>query len=175
MKSGATAQYTVKVQKGKVTTKKITLSDKKVTLEKSKSVTLKVNRDPITATEKITWTTSNKKIATVGSNGKVTAKAPGKVIITAKTANGKKATCNVTVVPSVKLKATKATVKVGKTTVIKIKKQEKGDKVKAYKSSNAKIAKVDKKGKVTGKKAGTAVITVTMKSGATATFKVTVK
>lgn len=44
-----------------------------------------------------------------------------------------------------------------------------------YKSSNKKVATVNNKGKVVGKKAGKATITVTTKSGATATFKVTVK
>ena len=63
-----------------------------------------------------------------------------------------------------------------KSTTIAIKsKTIKSDKVKSYKSSNKSVATVNSKGKVTGKKKGTATITVTMKSGATATFKVTVK
>ena len=48
------------------------------------------------ATGKITWTTSDKKVATVDSNGKVTAKMAGTATITA-TAAGKKAACTVTV------------------------------------------------------------------------------
>ena len=77
---------------------------------------------------------------------------------------------------TVKLAKTSGTVKVGKTLQIKIKSTfPKDDKVKSYKSSNKKVAIVDKNGKVTGKKKGTANITVTMKSGAKATFKVTVK
>lgn len=176
-KSGAKASCTVKVQKGKVTTKSISLSSKKLTLLKGKSATLTVTRNPISATEKITWSSSNKKIATVNSKGKVTAKKAGKATITAKTSNGKKATCKVTVKnATVKLTKTSGTVKVGKTLQIKIKSTfPKDDKVKSYKSSNKKVATVDKNGKVTGKKKGTANITVTMKSGAKATFKVTVK
>lgn len=173
-KAGATAICTVKVQKAKVVTKSLSMA-KKLTAAKGTSVTLTVTRNPITATEKITWKTSNKKVATV-KNGKVTFKKAGKVTITA-TANKKSAKCAITVKnPSVKLKSTKATIKVKKTAQIVIKSTfPAGDKVKAYKSSNTKVATVSKKGVVTGKKAGTATITVTMKSGAKAMFKVTVK
>lgn len=97
MKSGAKASCKVTVSKGKVTTKKLTISNKKLTLKKGKKVTLTVKRNPISATEKIKWSTSDKKIATVSSKGKVTAKKPGKVTITARSSNGKKATCKVTV------------------------------------------------------------------------------
>lgn len=97
MKSGAKAKYTVKVQKGKVTTKSLKLNKSKCTLKKGKTLTIKVTRDPITATEKITYSSSNKKVATVDKKGKITAKKKGKSTITVKTSNGKKATCKVTV------------------------------------------------------------------------------
>ena len=45
-------------------------------------------------TDKVTWKSSNSKIATVDANGKVTAKQAGSVTITA-TVAGKKATCKV--------------------------------------------------------------------------------
>ena len=96
-KSGAKATCTVKVQKARVTTKSIAFAKKSVSLKKGKSVKLTIKRNPISATEKITWTSSNKKVATVDKNGKVTGKKAGKVTITAKTSNGKKATCKVTV------------------------------------------------------------------------------
>ena len=47
-------------------------------------------------TDKVTWKSSNSKIATVDANGKVTAKMAGSVTITASVA-GKKATCTVQV------------------------------------------------------------------------------
>ena len=46
----------------------------------------------------VTWTSSNSNIAQVDNTGKVTAKASGTAIITAKTSNGKTATCNINVV-----------------------------------------------------------------------------
>lgn len=47
----------------------------------------------------VKWKSSNSSIASVGSNGKITAKKIGSCIITA-IANGKKATCKVTVKPA---------------------------------------------------------------------------
>lgn len=59
--------------------------------------TLKATITPSNATnKKITWSTSNSKVATV-SGGTVTAVGEGTATITAKTSNGKKATCKVTV------------------------------------------------------------------------------
>lgn len=46
---------------------------------------------------KITWYSSNNKVATVNSKGKVVAKKAGTVTITAKTENGLKAKCKITV------------------------------------------------------------------------------
>ena len=71
MKSGAKAPCKVTVQNEKVTTKKLTLSKKKATLTVKQSVKLGVKRNPISAKEKITWSSSNKKVATVSKSGKV--------------------------------------------------------------------------------------------------------
>jgi len=83
--------------KGKVKTSKITADVKKLTLKKGKKYQLKINRTPITATEKITYSSSNKKVAAVNKAGKITAKKKGKATITAKTSNGKKAKISVIV------------------------------------------------------------------------------
>lgn len=69
------------------------LSKKSVTLTVGSKVTLKVKN----ASGKITWSSSNKKVAPVSSKGVVTAKKAGKATITAKTTKGKKLTCKVTV------------------------------------------------------------------------------
>ena len=62
--------------------------------------TLKKSIAPSNASNKtVTWTSSNKKVAAVSSGGKITAKGVGKATITAKTSNGKKAVCKVTVRP----------------------------------------------------------------------------
>lgn len=86
-----------KVTVGKVQAKMITLK-KTATIRQGNKLTLKPiitpkNTDPKT----ITWTSSNKKIATVSSKGVVKGINTGKATITAKTWNGKKSKCTVTV------------------------------------------------------------------------------
>lgn len=101
LQSGASAKVTVKVQKKAVTTKKLSVAGKsvkknKVTLKKGKSVTLTVTKNPITSTDKVTFKTSDKKVAVVTNKGKITAKKAGKAKITVQ-AGKKKVTVTVTV------------------------------------------------------------------------------
>ncbi|MBS4171708.1 Ig-like domain-containing protein [Bacillus sp. FJAT-49736] len=56
-----------------------------------------------TTNKKITWASSNSSIAKVKTDGTVIALKAGSTIITAKTSNGKLATCSVTVVPVLKV------------------------------------------------------------------------
>ena len=173
--NGKTATCTVTVKAPDATGIKLNATSK--TVVKGKTFTLTATVLPEDAANKsVTWTTSNKKVAVVDKNGKVTAKAGGTAIIKATTTNGITATCKITVA-SVQLNTSKITLQKGKsTTVVKIiERTPSKDKVQSYKSSNKKVAVVDKNGKVTAKATGKATITVTMKSGATAKFNVTVK
>lgn len=79
---------------------KIVLNYTKKTLDIGDSFTLKVKAvTPKKAEKKVTFTSSKKSIATVASNGKVTAKKSGTAVITVKSAVDKKikATCKITV------------------------------------------------------------------------------
>lgn len=163
--SGLRKEIPVTVQKKAVTTKKITGLKKSVTLKRGATLSLEPVIEPITSSQKVTYSSSNKKVATVTSKGKITAKSAGTVKITVKSGS-KKFTVKVTV-PKVKTTAIKGvvsekTLKKGKTFTLKPKLMPSysGDKI-TYKSSNKKVATVSSKGKVTAKKAGTAVITVT--------------
>ena len=75
----------------------ITLNYTKYALEVGQSKTLVAVTSPESAVKSVTWYSSNNKIATVSKNGKVTAVKAGTVTITAKTTNGLKAICKVTV------------------------------------------------------------------------------
>ena len=77
--------------------------------------------------------------------------------------------------PTIKLSATKKTLKKGKTYTLKVSKLAKGDAVKSFKTSKKSVATVTSKGKIKAKKKGKAVITVTLKSGKKATCRITVK
>lgn len=150
----------------------VTLNKKTVTVYKGKTTTLKANVTGADAL-KVTFTSSNPKVAAVNkTTGKVTAKAKGTVVITAKCGDVK-ATCKVTVKnPTLTLNKTAVSVKAGKTTKITAKAAPSG-KV-TYKSNNKKIATVSSNGTIKGIKKGTAKITVTC-NGVTKTVKVTVK
>lgn len=93
---GGKVKLKVKVQTGKVTTKSIKM-DKKLSIRKGKSLSLKAVRNPITATEKLEWTSSNSKVAKVTSKGLVRAKKKGTTTITVKSSNGKSANCKIKV------------------------------------------------------------------------------
>ena len=77
-------------------TRKIKLNRRKLTLKKGKSFRLKVTLTPADSQDKITYKTSNKKIATVSKTGKIKAKKKGKVKITV-ISGKKKAVCTVKV------------------------------------------------------------------------------
>ncbi len=94
--SGKTASFVVKVQKNKVTTKKVTGVTKKITLAKGKKYKLTPVLKPLTSQDKITYTSSNKKVATVDKKGNIQAKGKGTAKITVKSGK-KKAVCTVTV------------------------------------------------------------------------------
>lgn len=149
--------------------KKLTVKTKKVTLYKGAaagygSTQLKVTVQPKKA--KVTYKTSNKKVATVTKKGLVKAKKAGKAKITVK-AGTKKVVVKVTV-KKIKKKVTKVTatqnmtVAVGKKQTIKTSVNPKKATLKklSFTSNKKKIAKVSAKGVVTGVKEGNAKITV---------------
>ncbi|MEI3339223.1 MAG: leucine-rich repeat protein [Eubacterium sp.] len=87
MKSGATAKCKVTVQKSPVKTTKLTVNQTKVTLKLKggkKTFQITAVKTPVTSLEKVTYKSSNTKVATVSSKGKITAKKAGKATITVK-------------------------------------------------------------------------------------------
>ena len=135
-----------------------------------KNATIKVTKTKVTG--KVTFKSSNKKVATVNSKGVITGKKAGKAVITVKVGKyTKKLTVKVKK-PSFKLVKSSVKLKKGNKTTIRVKAAP-VSKV-TYKTSNKKVATVNSKGVVTAKKKGTAKITVKC-NGITRTFKVTVK
>lgn len=106
-KSVGTAEITVKTLNGKKAVCKITVQNPPATsvkINKTKLVlsiaeyeTLTATISPSDTTDKISWSSSNTKVATVDNEGKVTAIGVGKVTITAKATSGVFANCEVEV------------------------------------------------------------------------------
>lgn len=104
-KVGSTTVYVTdefgKTKSVKITVKKapktVKASVKKKTLKVGKKFTIKAKFTKGYYSNKITFTSSNKKVATVNKNGVILAKKKGKTTITLKTYNGKKVKITVTV------------------------------------------------------------------------------
>ena len=176
--SGKTADITVTVKKKEIATKSIKNLSKTMKMKVKDTAKLKPVISPSDTTDKLTYTSSNKKVVTVSAKGKMTAKKAGKAKITVKSGK-KKFTITVTVVEptptGMKNVPTSKKLTKGKSFVLKPTILPAGAKGKiTYKTSNKKVATVDAKGKVTAKKKGSAVITVTV-GKIKKTCKVTVK
>ena len=95
--SGKKASFKVKVQKAAVTTKSIKVTNavtgknqgKSATLKRGQTLKLATVLTPVTSTDKVTWSTSNKKIATVSKAGVIKGVKKGKATITVKSGNKK--------------------------------------------------------------------------------------
>ena len=181
--SGKTAKCTVTVTEVKIPVSKVTLNTNAIKWPVGRSGSFTATVLPTNATNKaVTWKSSDTKVATVSSAGKLTAVAPGTATITctAQDGSGKYATCKVTVksnteVSNITLSATATSIYINNHAYIKATTTPAGKAV-TYTSSNTSVATVSSKGVVTGKSAGSAVITVKDSAGAvkkTITIRVT--
>jgi len=158
----------------------ITLNPAKATLTRTAAKprpTLKLAAavSPKDATDqRLTWSSSNPKVAKVNQKGLVTALKAGKAVITclAKDGSGVKAVCRITVrdlkVGKIILNRTRASLEKGERLRLKVKKITPADalnpKVK-WTSSNTKIATVSSDGTVLARGTGTVIITCTARDG----------
>jgi uncharacterized protein YjdB len=167
LESGVT--QTVMVSVVDVPAKAIKMNKGKLKMTVGGQQALKVKISPANATiRNAFWTSSNESVATVDENGKITAMAPGKVVITAKTHNGKKARCLLQVDPvalkSIKLSRSSATLTVGIGDENTLQLTADTNPVSAgasavkWGTSNKKVATVDANGLVTALAPGKAVI-----------------
>jgi len=146
--------------------KSVKLSKKKVTLGVGEpyALTAKVSAGTASA---IKWSSSKKSVVSVDQEGNLTVKKTGTAKITAKTFNGKKATCTVTVKPApqvVTVKASKTVMSIGQTaklsTKLKTKKGKSAAGAYAYTVSPADCATIEK-GVLTAVKEGAITVTST--------------
>lgn len=151
-----------------------------LTLKTGKTFTLRTN----TTSGNLKFSTSNKKIVTVSSAGKIKAVKKGSANITISLKSNAKIKKVVKVKvgqPATRVKVNKSalTIKKGRSAVIKatVGPNTTSNKKVIWKSSNSKIAKVSATGRVTAVKGGTVTITAVAAdgSGKKAVCKVTVK
>lgn len=153
--SKKTYKCVVKVETPKLSRTSLTLTEKKSCAIKLTGITVKV-----------TYSSSNPKIARVDSKGKITAVKKGTAVITAK-ANTKKFTCKVTVkaapkptptpMPKPSLNATALNMNKGDVRQLQVKNYKD---LLVWTSDDPSVATVDSKGKVTAVNVGTTKIQV---------------
>ncbi|MGN0487194.1 MAG: Ig domain-containing protein [Acutalibacteraceae bacterium] len=136
-------------------------------------VTLKASVVPSNANNtKVTWSTSDSKIATVDAKGVVTGVKAGKATVTVKTADGGyTAKCTVTVkqhVTSIKLDKTNVSIARGEQTKLTVTylPSDATTKTCTFASSDSSVISVDSAGNIKALAVGTAVVTATSKDGA---------
>ena len=152
-----------------INTTALSINKTSTTLNKGATETLTVTRTPSAVSyPTISWTSSNTGVATVDSNGKVTAVGNGTATITAKTTDGTNIskTCSVTVrtpVTGVTVSPTTLTLNVGGTyTLAKtISPSGASNQNVTWSTNNTAVATVDSSGKVTAVGKGTCTITCT--------------
>ncbi|MCL2787631.1 MAG: Ig-like domain-containing protein [Micrococcales bacterium] len=176
---GASPSPSLPPNTAKATT--VGLAMKKLTMKKNTTLKAVALAYPISQGAKLSWTSSNPKVAKVNPTGKIKALKPGRAVITAKAENGKLARLKVTVVAkeakvktvkvalkSVGVRASKSekiVVKKGKVARLSVLPNPQGatlTKMPTFKSSKPKVASVDKTGLVTAKKKGKTKIKVTL-------------
>ena len=163
----------------------LSFANKNISILKDDSLNLVVLVKPSDlASTKLTWKSSNTKVVTVDSNGKIKGIGLGTATITVTSSNGKKATITITVtnesilVKEIKLSPSTATIKVGSTTQISanIEPSNATNSELVWTSSDPSIATVTDKGVVKGVKSGVITITAKTKDGkVVATSKITVE
>ena len=154
----------------------VELSDTVLEMEIGDSYTLKafVYPEDTTYDQKLTWTSSNRRVATVDQNGVITAVGEGSAVIRVKTVNDQMATCQVTVKKAVEefvemqefvLDKTAVSLKVGETEEINltILPENATEKIYAWSIDHPEIVSVRPEGatfRIEALKAGEAKITI---------------
>ena len=187
-KSAGAADLTVKAQNGVYAMLRVVVSDPTPTSVSVSPSSLSINEGeskylsatvyPSTASQSVTWSSSNTSVATISSTGKVTAVKAGTATMTARTSNGKTGSCSVTVINN----------KPTQITIPSTMKMEVGEKQKitptftpsnasanlTWSSSDKNVATVSSDGTVTALAKGTSTIKVVTDNNLSATCQLTV-
>ena len=161
----------------------IKLNYSALTMTAGTKFTLKATVTPSDATNKtVYWSSSSPSVAGMAAGGVINAKKAGTTTVTAKTSNGKAATCKITVKPApaptgIKLGTTSLTMTAGTKYTLKatVLPSTANNKTVYWSSSNTSVAGMAAGGVINAKKAGSCTITAKTANGKKATCKLTVK
>lgn len=171
-KTKTTATYKIKVCKA---IKKIKLSTSTKQGWSGETTKIKARLTPSKKVEKPSWSSSNTKVATVSSSGKVTFKAAGTATITAKSNNGKvKKRIKITSYGSPAFTSgTKLSIEQGATKKLALAKGGNSKKIK-WSTNNSKVLTVSQNGTITARCPGKADVTASVSKKNKTTCRVTI-
>ena len=157
----------------------ITISPTSKTIEQGETFTATYTLTPSNAQTTVTWSSDNESIATVTQEGVVTGVGVGSTVINVKTANGKSASCTLTVTApkpiGITISPTSKTIEQGETfTATYTLTPSNAQTTVTWSSDNESIATVTQEGVVTGVGVGSTFINVETANGKTASCKLTV-
>lgn len=192
VEGGITRTCNIKVNKVIKPVTGVTLNESSITLTKDSRVILSSNIEPFDAdNQEVNWTSNNSSVATVSSNGEVTARGIGNATITVTTVDGRyTATCEVRVieetppieepigVTEVVLDKTSIEMELNSTDTLTatVYPENADNKNVIWSSNNKSVASVNENGELTAIGPGTAIITVTTEDNEKKAFcTVTVK
>lgn len=132
----------------------VTISEKDMVLVKGTSSMLAYSISPNNTTDKVKFYSDNKKVATVSSTGRVSARKPGAATITIRTSSGKVGMVNVTVVG-----LNRTNIVMGQYERIELWVEEKASGVRWY-SENASVASVVNGSVVSRKRGKTRIVAI---------------
>lgn len=145
---------------------KVDVSNMPSSIDAGESVKLNGSAYPSNAEDQaISWESSDTAVATVDSNGNLTAVGVGNVVISAKTSRGTTSKFNLTVkeviAESIKIEGKKEEIKIGDTALLSVAflPEKTTYKDVEWKSDDEKIVSVDGKGKITALSVGKTTIT----------------
>lgn len=153
----------------------IELSTSNTALEVGDTKQISYNLLPLGASTTVSWNSNNENIATVNSQGTVTAKGEGKVTITATTANGIEKSVELTVTPKAQSISLPSRIETTLGFAYQLEAKATPTNAKAncvWSSSNTDVATVSSIGKVVGKKDGEVEITAKISDTVKATTTV---
>ena len=174
--TGLTGTCNVKVV---VMPTEVTLDRTEATMIKGETLQLAATLLPADADDTLVWTSTDETVATVDTQGNVTALKTGATTVTVTDIKGHTATCEVTVtnpVAAVTLDRTEVAMIKGETLKLtaRVTPADADDTAVAWTTSDEAVATVDEDGNLTAVATGTATVTVTDAEGHTVTCAVTV-
>ncbi len=181
--NGMTAECKVTINPRVIEATGVTVAPDNLTIYVGETGQLRATVEPADVTDSsVIWSADGSGIVTVDEQGFVSGVMPGAAIVTVTTANGKSATCTVTVLPneipvsSITLEDSKE-VTVGDifTLTATIEPEDATDKTITWRSSDPNTASVSQTGEVTTKAVGEVTIFASSANGMTAECKVTIR